>query len=65
MNILIIGYCGLDDGFLFASKGLENLGYIIHFCPYLSYIMDNVENKDDLVIDQIIKNNINICLCSC
>ena len=62
MNILIIGYCGLDDGFLFASKGLENLGYIIHFCPYLSYIMDNVENKEYLVIDQIINNKINICL---
>ena len=62
MNILIIAYCGLDDGFLFASNALENIGYKIHFCPYLSYIMDKIENKDELVINQIIDNNIDICL---
>jgi hypothetical protein len=61
-NLLIIAYCGLEDGFLYASKGLEKLGYKIHFCPYLCYIMDNVENKDQLVIDQIKENNIEICL---
>ena len=62
MNILIIGYCHLADGFLYASKALQNLNYKIYFFPYLSYKMD----KNDNLIDdfkKIIKNdNINICL---
>ena len=62
MNLLLIGYCHLDDGFLYASKGLEKLNYKIYFFPYLNYIMDKIENRDDILIDFIKDNNINICL---
>lgn len=65
MNLLIIGYCHLDDGFLYASKALEKLNYNIFFFPYLSHIMDNIEDKDDLLIKLINENNINICLWWC
>jgi hypothetical protein len=61
MNLLIIGYCHLDDGFLYASKALESK-YKIFFFPYLSYIMDNIENKDEILVSYILNNNINICL---
>lgn len=64
-NLLIIGYCHLDDGFLFASKALEKLNYKIHFFPYLNYIMDKIDNKDDILINKIIKDKINICLWWC
>jgi hypothetical protein len=62
MNILIIGYCHLDDGFLYASKALEKLNYTIFFFPYLSYIMDKISNRDELLVEYIINNNINICI---
>jgi len=58
-NLLIIGYCYLQDGFLYASKELEKN---IYFFPYFTYILDNNSNKDDILIDFIKKNNINICL---
>lgn len=65
MKLLIIGYCHLDDGFLYASKALEKVNYEIYFFPYLSHIMDKIENKDDLLIKMIKDNNIQICLWWC
>lgn len=62
MNLLIIGYCHLDDGFLYASKALEKLNYKIFFFPYLSYIMDKINDRDELLAYYIKSNNINICL---
>lgn len=61
-NLLLIGYCSLDDGFLYASKALEKLNYKIYFFPYLSYIMDKIENIDEILLKIIKDNNINICL---
>jgi len=61
-NLLIIGYCKLDDGFLYASKALEQLNYNIHFFPYFNYILDKIDNKDNILQDYIIQNDINICL---
>lgn len=65
MNILLIGYCHLDDGFLYASKALERLDYKVSFFPYLSYIMDKVSNRDEIIIKKIKDDNINICLWWC
>ena len=65
MNLLIIGYCHLDDGFLYASKALENLGYIIYFFPYLSHIMDKIENRDEILLNLIKDKSIDICLWWC
>ena len=65
MKLLIIGYCHLDDGFLYASKALEKKNYEIYFFPYLSHIMDNIEDKDDRLIKVINDNNIDICLWWC
>jgi hypothetical protein len=65
MNILLIGYCHLDDGFLYASKALEKLGYTIYFFPYLTYIMDKIACRDELIIRKIKSDNINICLWWC
>jgi len=65
MNILIIGYCHLDDGFLYASKALQKLGYKIFFFPYLTCLMDKVINRDELLLQQIKMDNINICLWWC
>ena len=65
MNILLIGYCYLDDGFLYASKALEKKGYNISFFPYLTHIMDKVSNRDELLLQLIKKDNINICLWWC
>ena len=65
MNLLIIGYCHLDDGFLYASKALEKLGYKIHFFPYLSHIMDKIENRDTILLNIIQKESIDICLWWC
>jgi len=64
-NLLLIGYCHLDDGFLFGANALEKLNYKIFFFPYLSHIMDNIENKDDILINMINDNDINICLWWC
>ena len=64
-NLLIIGYCHLDDGFLFGANALEKLNYKISFFPYLSYIMDKIENKDDILINIINYNKIDICLWWC
>jgi hypothetical protein len=61
-NLLIIGYCHLDDGFLYGAKALERLNYNISFFPYLSHVMDNDEERDNKILDMINKNNINICL---
>jgi len=61
-NLLIIGYCHLADGFLYASKALENKEVTIFFFPYFSYIMDNILEKDEILIQFIEKNNIDICL---
>ena len=62
MNILIIGYCHLADGFLYGAKALEKLNYNIFFFPYMNYVMDNIENRDDLLIEKIKNNDIQICL---
>lgn len=59
-NLLIIGYCHLADGFLYASKCLKN--YNIFFFPYLCYKMDKVENIEEIFQKFILDNNINICL---
>ena len=61
-NILLIGYCYLQDGFLYAMNELEKYGNKIYFFPYFTYILDNNEKKDDLLIEYIKSNNINICL---
>jgi hypothetical protein len=62
MNILIIGYCHLDDGFLYGAKALENLSYKIFFFPYLNYVMDKNERRDEILVEKIKEYNINICL---
>jgi hypothetical protein len=61
-NLLIIGYCNLEDGFLYGSKALERLNYKIFFFPYLSYLMDKIENVDDILIEKIQSLEIDICL---
>ena len=61
-NLLIIGYCSLDDGFLYASEALKKMNYSIFFFPYFSYILDNDESRDNKLIDFIINNRIQICL---
>lgn len=62
MNILLVGYCNLEDGFLYASNSLKKLQYKIFFFPYHSYILDN-NNDIDNILDNFIKNNdINIIL---
>ena len=61
-NILLIGYCYLQDGFLYAMNELEKYDYKIYFFPYFTYILDNNEKKDDILIEYIKSNNINICL---
>lgn len=60
MNLLIIGYNNLADGFLYASKSLEKLNYIIFFFPYNIYINDS--NKENILINFINDNCIDICL---
>ena len=62
MNILIIGYCHLDDGFLYGSRALEKLNHKIFFFPYLNYVMDKIENRDEILIEKIKENNIDVCL---
>ena len=62
MNILLIGYCNLGDGFLYASKALEQLNYKIYFFPYLNYKMDQNPNLIQDLKESIINNKINICL---
>ena len=62
MNILLIGYCHLADGFLYASKALEKLNYNIYFFPYLIYKMDNNENCITDFKNILIEKKINICL---
>ena len=61
MNILLIGYCHLADGFLYASKALEGLNHNVFFFPYLSYKMDNRYIIEDFnkMIDE---KKIHICL---
>ena len=61
-NVLLIGYCYLQDGFLYAMKELEKYDYKIYFFPYFTYILDNNEKKDDILIEYIKLHNINICL---
>ena len=62
MNLLLIGYCHLEDGFLYASKSLEKLNYKIYFFPYTIYIMDKIEDRDDILVNYMNDNNIDICL---
>ena len=61
-NVLLIGYCYLQDGFFYAMNELEKYDYKIYFFPYFTYILDNNEKKDDKLIEYIKLNNINICL---
>ena len=65
MNLLLIGYCHLDDGFLYASEALKKLGYNIYFFPYFSHIMDEIDEVDYILISKIIDNKIDICLWWC
>ena len=64
MSLLIIGYCHLADGFLYASNSLIKKNYDITLFPYLSYKLDNksdIEIIDDF--NKILKEkNIDICL---
>ena len=62
VNILLIGYCYLQDGFLYAMNELEKYDNKIYFFPYFTYILDENDKKDDLLINYIKTNNINICL---
>ena len=62
MNLLLIGYCHLADGFLYASQSLEKFNYKIYFFPYTSYIMDKIEERDDILVKYINDNDIDICL---
>ena len=62
MNILLIGYCHLADGFLYASKSLEQFNHKIYFFPYLIYKMDQNPNLIEDLKESIKINNINICL---
>ena len=52
MNILLIGYCHLADGFLYASKSLEKYkkGPIFEFLSTNEYF-DNFTTKEHGVID--------------
>ena len=64
MNLLLIGYCHLADGFLYASNSLNKRNYNIFFFPFWNYKLDN---KEDLEIINDFKsiienNNIKICL---
>jgi hypothetical protein len=59
-NLLIIGYCHLADGFLYASQWLKN--YNIFFFPYLNYILDKVENTEEIFHKYLTEHKINICL---
>jgi hypothetical protein len=65
MNLLIIGYCNLDDGFLYAAEALKKKDIKIYFFAYLSHIMDNIKDRDELLIEKINENNIDICLWWC
>jgi len=62
LNILIIGYYILDDGFLYGAKSLNNFNYNINFFPYSFYINDNKSEVDNILKLKIINNKINICL---
>ena len=62
VNILLIGYCYLQDGFLYAMNELEKYDNKIFFFPYFTYILDENHKKDELLVDYIKTNNINICL---
>lgn len=65
MNILLIGYCNLADGFLYAADALKKKNHNIYFFPYMSHLMDNVSNIDDILIKYINEHNIKICLWWC
>ena len=62
MNLLIIGYCNLHDGFLYASNALKKLNYNIFFFPYHNYVIQQNNNRDNILIDFIKNNNINVIL---
>lgn len=62
INILIIGYYNLDDGFLYGAKALNNINYNIIFFPYTFYINDNKLEVDNILKLKIINSKINICL---
>lgn len=62
MNLLIIGYCNLQDGFLYASNALKKFNYEIYFFPYHTYVIEKNNNKDNILIDFIKTNNIDIIL---
>ena len=62
VNLLIVGYCNLDDGFLYASNALKKLNYDIFFFAYHNHIMNRNNNVDMLLIKFIRTNNIDIIL---
>lgn len=62
MNILLIGYCHLADGFLYASRALEKYNYKIFFFPFLIYKMDNNDNYVNDFKNKIVEDKIDICL---
>ena len=62
MNILLVGYCHLADGFLYAANALEKYNYKIFFFPYLIYKMENNNNYIEDYKKKIIDEKIDICL---
>lgn len=62
MNLLIIGYCHLQDGFLYANNALKKLNYNTFFFPYHTYVMIEDKYRDNILVDFIKNNNINIIL---
>ena len=62
MNILLIGYCHLADGFLYAANALKKYNYEIFFFPYLIYKMENNNNYIEDFKKKITDHKIDICL---
>jgi len=59
-KILLVGYCNLHDGFLYASNALKKIGNIMYFFPYMGFQIDNI-HIDEInlrLINFIIENNI-------
>jgi hypothetical protein len=53
MNITIIGYHHLSDGFLGVANAFKNIGYTVSFFPLLSYHNDNL--SQELIVDELTK----------
>ena len=51
MNILIIGYYNLADGFLYGSKEFIKKNHNIYFFPFLNWKNNNFNNTQELFLD--------------